>query len=282
MAYARSAVGAYQLWADTVDDQSFTYDNLVLYYKKSMDFTPPDNETRFANATPSYHVSSTAEGGPLAVSYPSYATAFSTWVAKGMAALGLPQTVSAIDGVLSGSGYLLLTVNHPNGHRASAETQFLRPYLDRPNLFLFNGTLAERIIFNSEKVATGVEVTTASTTYTISAAKEVILSAGVFQSPQLLMVSGVGPAALLEEYEIDVVSDRPGVGQGMDDHLFVPVVYPVNLENIAVVTEEIIDEFNNEAIGALTTTGSDYVAFERIPTSLQANWSVETKECKSK
>jgi choline dehydrogenase len=196
-----------------------------------------------------------------------------------MAALGIPQTVSAIDGVLSGSGYLMLTVNHPNGHRASAETQFLRPYLGRPNLFLFNGTLAERVIFNSEKVATGVEVTTDNTTYTISAAKEVIISGGVFQSPQLLMVSGVGPAALLEEYNIPVVADRPGVGQGMDDHLFVPVVYPVNLENIAVVTDEAIEQFNNEAIGPLTTTGSDYVGFERVPHKLRAKWSVETKKC---
>jgi choline dehydrogenase len=282
MAYARSAIGAYQLWADLVDDQTFTYDNLVQYYKKSMDFTPPDAETRFANTTPSYNESSIAEGGPLAVSYPAYGTAWSTWVAKGMAALGIPQTDSAIDGTLSGSAYLMLTINHPNGHRASAATQYLRPYLGRKNLYTFPWTLAERVIFDSDKVAKGVEVTntTSNTTYTISASKEVILSAGVFQSPQLLMVSGVGPKALLEEFDIDVVADLPGVGQGMDDHLYVPVVYPVNLEDISTVTEEEIEEFNNEAIGRLTTTGSDYVAFETIPEALQANWSAETTECK--
>lgn len=279
MAYAHSSVGAYQLLADTVGDQSFTYDNVVPYYKKSMDFTPPDSATRFANTTPSYTAASTAKGGPLAVSYPSYGTAWSTWVAKGMAALGLPQTKSAIDGSLNGSAYLMLTVNHPNGHRVSSETGFLRPYLGRKNLFLFNGTLAERVIFN-KKVATGVEVTADNTTYTLSASKEVILSAGVFQSPQLLMVSGVGPAAVLKEYGIPVVANRPGVGQGMNDHLFVPLVYPVNLKNIEVVTSEVIEEFNDHAIGPLTTTGSDYVGFEKIPQALRANWSAETKECK--
>jgi choline dehydrogenase len=199
MSYTHSSKGAFQLWADTVGDQSYTYENVVSYYRKSMDFTPPDNESRFANATPLYDPADTVTGGPLAVTYPSYATSWGTWVANSMEAAGIGKTDAFINGDLNGSSWVMETINHYNGFRASSESAFLRPYLSRPNLVLFDWSLAERIIFNSRQVATGVQVTTAQATYTFTATKEVIVSAGAFQSPPLLMVSGVGPAALLQQ-----------------------------------------------------------------------------------
>jgi choline dehydrogenase len=280
MAYSHSTVGAFQLWADTVGDQSYTYENVLPYYRKTMNFTIPDSATRLANATPSYNTGDVTYGGPLQVTYPAYAQSWSTWVAKGLAAIGIAPTDSFITGSLNGSAWQLNTVSHTDGHRSSSEVAYLRPVLNRSNLFLFTETMANRIIFNSQKVAQGVEVacSNTNTTYTLSATKEVIVSAGVFQSPQLLMVSGIGPAAVLEEYDIPVIANLPGVGQGMNDHIFVPLTYPTNLTPQGTVTTEIEDEFNEDATGPLTNPGGDYLALEKIPQAYRANWSAETVE----
>ncbi|KAI0481328.1 glucose-methanol-choline oxidoreductase [Xylariaceae sp. FL0804] len=266
MAYARSAKGAYQVWADTVSDQSYTWEQVLPYYLKSMDFTPPDDETRRANATPSYDDAMTNEGGPLDATYPAYAESWSTWVAEGLEDIGVNRTDALIDGSVMGGTWQLLTVDHATGHRASSDTNFLRPVLGRSNLKVFTETMAERIIFDDSKTATGVEVTRNNKTSVIRAKKEVIVSAGVFQSPQLLMVSGVGPRAVLEQYGIDVVADRPGVGQGMKDHIFLVITFEIALPS-----------FVNTATGPLTNPGGDYVGLEKLPASLRSNWSSETK-----
>lgn len=78
--------------------------------------------------------------------------------------------------------------------------------------------MTEKLIFNANKTATGVLVRAAEMPFQINANREVILSAGAFQSPQLLMVSGIGPAATLQRFNIAVVADRPGVGQNMQDN----------------------------------------------------------------
>jgi choline dehydrogenase len=91
--------------------------------------------------------------------------------------------------------------------------------------------MAKKILFTKTK-ATGVQVQSNGATTNLQANKEVIVSAGVFQSPQLLMVSGVGPKATLEKLNIPVVADRPGVGQGMQDHVFFGPSYRVNVPTI--------------------------------------------------
>ena len=281
VAYSRSSKGAFQLFADTVGDQSWTWENVLPFYKKSMDFVPPDASTRFANATPSYTASSTARGGPLDISYPAYAQAWSTWVAKGLAAIGIPQAKSFIDGSLSGSAYQMYTVYHGDGHRSSSDIAYLRPVQKRrTNLVVFTDTLAERVVFDSKKTATGVVVTSGNTTFTLTARQEVILSAGVFQSPQLLMVSGVGPKDVLQKYNIPVVADRPGVGQGMQDHILIPLTYQVNLAGTDPQSPATIADFNDRARGPLTNPGGDFVGLEKIPAAFRANWSSETKSGK--
>lgn len=276
MAYSRSTKGAFQLWADTVGDQSYTWDNVLPYYRRSMNFTPPNAMTRFANATPSYDAAATAQGGPLDITYSAYAESWSTWVARGLAAIGMPGTGALLDGALNGSTWQLYTVDPSTGHRASSATNFLRPALSRPNLFVFTETMAERILFNSNATATGVTVTSGNSTFGITATKEVILSAGVFQSPQLLMVSGVGPRAVLEQHDIPVIADRPGVGQGMLDHMLIPLTYRVNLASIDTTSAEFVREFDTLGTGPVTNAGNDFIGLEKIPASFRANWSSET------
>ncbi|KAI0139590.1 GMC oxidoreductase [Hypoxylon sp. NC0597] len=280
MAYGRTAKGAHQLWADTLGDQSYTYDNMVKYYERTMNFSPPNSQTRLANATPTYDPADTATGGGLDVTFPSYSQSWSTWVAKGLAAIGLSQVESFINGDLLGHSWQMTTITQSNGFRSSSQAGYLRPILGRPNLTVMNGTFAEHIIFNSKKEATGVQVTARGKTSTIAAKKEVILSAGVFQSPQLLMVSGVGPKAQLQKFNIPVVVDLPGVGQGMIDHITVPISYQVGVVTTSTLTgsslTEAIAEFNAHGTGPLSNNGGDYIGMEKAPAEFRANFSAET------
>lgn len=94
---------------------------------------------------------------------------------------------------------------------------------------MFTLTKAKQIIFDSNKNATGVIVKSKLKSFMIGVNREVILSAGAFQSPQLLMVSGIGPAAELKKFRIPIIADRPGVGQNMQDHIFFGPAYRVDL-----------------------------------------------------
>jgi choline dehydrogenase len=113
-----------------------------------------------------------------------------------------------------GSSYILNTIQADSMLRETSETGFLQPALKRSNLVVYTESLATRILFNG-KTAAGIRVDTGGKEYVLSATKEVILSAGAFQSPQLLMVSGIGPAPTLEKFGIPLVADRAGVGQNM-------------------------------------------------------------------
>jgi choline dehydrogenase len=104
-----------------------------------------------------------------------------------------------------------------NGRRWSTANAYLKPALKRQNLTLVRG-LAERVTFENKR-ATGVEIKRGNQTEFISAKREVILAASAFNSPKLLMLSGIGPADHLREHGIDVIADRQGVGANLMDHL---------------------------------------------------------------
>lgn len=216
------SAGSYQMWADQVGDDSYSFENFLPYFQKSQKFTPPDQSRRPANATPRYDPSVLGRDGPLSVIFPNYAGSFGTWVERGFAAVGIGPINGFQSGKLIGFGHPLTTINYDRNVRESSETAFLDPKLDDqdPNLIVFPSTMAKRIIFDSNKKAIGVEVDTGGLKYVLNAAQEVIVSAGSFQSPQLLMVSGVGPAEALNEHGIDVISDLPGVGQNMEVSIF--------------------------------------------------------------
>jgi choline dehydrogenase len=103
------------------------------------------------------------------------------------------------------------------GWRTSASSAFLKPVLHRPNLTLVTGAQVERVTFEGN-VATGVRWAQSGGLHTARAAREVILSAGAIQSPQLLQLSGIGPADLLRQHGIAVVADSHEVGENLQDH----------------------------------------------------------------
>jgi choline dehydrogenase len=120
-----------------------------------------------------------------------------------------------------GVGPYQLTVK--DGKRHSAAAAFLLPILHRPNLTVTTGALVTRLLFEGTR-AVGVEYRHEGTLHQVRVNQEVILSAGAFDSPKLLMLSGIGDARYLQAMEISVVVDLPGVGQNLQDHLLVCVV----------------------------------------------------------
>lgn len=116
-----------------------------------------------------------------------------------------------------GEGFGPMEQTVKNGQRASAANAYLKPALKRSNLDMIR-CFARRIVIENGR-AVGVEIERGSNRETVRARNEVIIAASSINSPKLLMLSGVGPAAHLAEHGIDVVADRPGVGQNLQDHL---------------------------------------------------------------
>jgi choline dehydrogenase len=103
------------------------------------------------------------------------------------------------------------------GRRVSAATAYLKPAMGRPNLEVRTGALTHRVVFDGKR-AVGVDYERGGARVTVGCRREVILSGGTYNSPQLLMLSGIGPAAELIERGISVVADSPGVGRNLSEH----------------------------------------------------------------
>ena len=159
-------------------------------------------------------------------------------------------------------------VTHKNGERHSAAKAYLTPHLGRRNLTVFTEAHTTRILFEGRR-ATGVEFRRAGRIEQIGANHEVLLAAGSLQTPQILMLSGVGPAAELTQLGIGIVHDLPGVGQNLHDHLdAVQVVVAPQLKETFGVTFggiarvlKAIPEWRNHRRGILTTNFAEAGGF---------------------
>ena len=146
-------------------------------------------------------------------------------IIRGAEELGVPRTDDFNSGDQEGVGYFQLFTR--NGWRNSSAVAYLKPVRDRKNLRVETGAHATGLILKGRK-AVGVRYRQNGVMQEVRAAREVILSAGSLQSPQLLQLSGIGPAALLQSHGIDVVHDLPGVGQNLQDHLQFRLMFRVS------------------------------------------------------
>lgn len=142
--------------------------------------------------------------------------------------------------------------------------------------------MAKKILFDQKKTAMGVLLDTEGTQYMLSARKEVILSAGVFGSPQLLMVSGIGPAATLNNLGIQVITDKPGVGQNMQDHIYAGPSYRVNGATLPSLQDpafaaQAAQDYVERAAGIYTNPVTDLLAWEKVPQPLRSTLSNATQ-----
>ncbi|MFB4204523.1 Oxygen-dependent choline dehydrogenase [wastewater metagenome] len=209
MAYVRGNAGDYEGWAEDFDLPGWRYRHALAYFKKAEDFD------QGANA---YHGS----GGPLHVTTGSMENPlYGAFVDAGVAA-GYAHNPDTNGYAQEGLGPMFMTTR--DGRRWSTANAYLRPVMNRDNLTIHINCLTERLHITDGR-AVGVEVYHRGERRTIEADREVLLCAGAINSPQLLMLSGIGPAEQLREHGIEVRQHLPGVGGNLQDHLEVYVQY---------------------------------------------------------
>jgi choline dehydrogenase-like flavoprotein len=159
--------------------------------------------------------------GPLQVADQRQPRAITAAFIAAAAELQIPRNPDFNGALQDGAGLYQVTQFHAGpkkGERCSAAAAYLHPVMQRPNLTVMTGTLAERITLDGRR-ATGLVVRQGREVKTLSARREVIVSLGSFGSPQLLMLSGIGPEDELRHHRIPVAHALPGVGQNLQDHL---------------------------------------------------------------
>ncbi len=163
-------------------------------------------------------------GGPVHIRKPGDPHPTAPAFIEAARQMGFP-IIDDVNGPLRpGAGYINMNIA-ADGTRVSSSRAFLRPNLDRPNLTLLLNTDVTKVLFDGDR-ASGVELVTGDGAKSVSATREVILSAGTIHSPKLLMLSGVGDAAQLQKLGIKPVANLRGVGQNLQDHVLVSgVVY---------------------------------------------------------
>ncbi|MCH2248449.1 MAG: choline dehydrogenase [Cognatishimia sp.] len=205
MVYVRGHAGDYDHWAES-GAQGWSYADVLPYFKRMETWheSGQGGDQDWRGKTGPLHISRGPRDNPLHAAF----------VEAGRQA-GYPVTSDYNGEQQEGFGPMEMTVH--KGRRWSAANAYLKPALKRENCTLVRG-LACRVV-TDEGRATGVEIERNGRKEVIHASGEVILAASSLNSPKLLMLSGIGPAAHLAEHGIDVVADRPGVGQNLQDHL---------------------------------------------------------------
>ncbi|MCY1672874.1 choline dehydrogenase [Novosphingobium sp. SL115] len=208
MTYDRGFHSDYDRWAQA-GNRGWSFADVLPYFRKLESFGPVRN---------AWH----GTDGPIQVTRAGQDHPFARAFIAAGAQAGYPVTDDLNGETRDGFGAVDLTVGR--GRRSSASSAYLRPVLKRANLIVLTQAHSRRIMFDGIR-ATGVVFRKDGTETLASAAREVILSAGTINTPQLLMLSGVGAAAHLAEHGIALVHDLPGVGQGLQDHLAAHVKY---------------------------------------------------------
>jgi choline dehydrogenase len=176
---------------------------------------------------------------------------------RGCGDLGIPPNDDFNGPSQEGAGYLQLTTRH--GRRCSAAVAYLHPARGRSNLSVETGAHAEAVIFEGRR-ANGVRYRRGGQPFSARARREVILAAGALQSPQLLQLSGIGPGALLQEHGIPVLAGLAGVGENLQDHLALRLMYKCTKP---VTTNDDLKNLWRKAL-----TGMRYVFLRRGPMAI--------------
>ena len=246
--YVRGQHEDYDRWRQH-GNSGWGYDDVLPYFKKAED------QQRGADA---FH----GTGGPLPVSDLIHADPLSEAFIAAAAETGIPNNPDFNGASQEGAGFFQTTTRQ--GRRASSAVAYLRPAKTRKNLHVETSALAQRIVFDGRK-ALAVEYRQAGGLRTARARKEILISSGAYNSPQLLQLSGVGPAELLRKHGIDVVLDAPGVGHDLQDHMQVRVV-------MRCAKRITLNDIVNHPLRRILA-GARYAAFRRGPLTIAAGTS---------
>ena len=201
--YTRGHAKDYDAWASEEGCEGWSYPEVLAYFKRA-----EDNQ-RFLNA---FH----GDGGPLGVSMPIAPLPICDAYFKAAQQMGIPYNDDINGAHQEGVGFYQLTQR--NAKRSSTASAYLSPVRARRNLSVRTGVLVTRVIVENGR-ATGVEIAEKGSRTTLRADREIVLTAGAFGSPKLLMQSGIGPADHLKSVGVPVLHDLPGVGSNLQDHL---------------------------------------------------------------
>ncbi len=209
MVYCRGHRDDYDLWAAR-GNPGWDYASVLPFFKRA-----ENSECMGANAF-------RGVGGPLNVAYLRSPSPLNDAFMAACVSQGVPRNPD-YNGAQQ-DGCWPSQVTQINGERCSAAKAYLTPHLKRANLSVITGAQATRIVFDGKR-AVGVAYQKDHQAMTVHAHREVLLSSGAYGSPQLLMLSGVGPAAHLRQHGIAVVHNLPGVGQNLQDHVTANLVW---------------------------------------------------------
>jgi choline dehydrogenase-like flavoprotein len=253
MIYVRGNRADYDEWAAGGAD-GWSYEEVLPYFKRS-----EDNE----RGADEFH----GVGGPMAVSDSRAMSPLIETMIEASVLAGHDHNPDFNGAVQDGVGRFQLTQR--NGLRCSTAEAFLHPAEARPNLDVFTDAMALRILFEGTR-AVGVEVARDGKVEEIRAERDVILSAGAFQSPVLLMLSGIGPAEDLAPYGIEVRENLP-VGHNLQDHCMAQLNYETDEQSLfGAFTPENFALLDAEGRGPLTSNIPEAGAFFRSRPELAA------------
>jgi len=253
MCYMRGHPSDYDRW-EKLGNPGWSFRDLLPYFKRSQ------NQERGAS---DLH----GVGGPLNVADLRHPNVLSrTFIQAGIQA-GLPFN-DDFNGVEQ-EGVGLFQVTQKNGRRCSAAASYLKQAKNRPNLTVITGAHARHVLFEGKRAA-GVEYVKDGKIEQVRASGEVLLSAGAIQSPQLLMLSGVGERAQLEAARIAVHTELPGVGKNLQDHLDVIVTdscrkavsWGITVKNILMGAWNLLN-YALRGNGVFTTNGAEGCGFAK-------------------
>ncbi|KAJ6615996.1 hypothetical protein B0H10DRAFT_2190748 [Mycena sp. CBHHK59/15] len=220
--FPRAGQEQYDAWGQLNNDSSWTWSNLLPFFKKSELFTPP-NASQTASGV-RYVSSVHGFSGQVKVGYPNLFFTQSALWRKAAEGLGFPTSPDLANGDPHAVGIPPNSIDAANNTRCSAVCAYYTPFADRPNLVVITNATVSRILWapftpgeNSNLTATGVEYILNNQTQTISVSKEVILSAGTIGSPKVLELSGVGNSTILTAAGVTPVLDLPTVGENLAD-----------------------------------------------------------------
>ncbi|KAF9069537.1 hypothetical protein BDP27DRAFT_1363238, partial [Rhodocollybia butyracea] len=244
MLYQRPTVGSLQLWADSVQDQSYNWHNFLPYFQKSLEYNPD---------------AFIPTGGPLQVSFPDYAQPFSSYLPSGFDEIGISPAVDFSSGTLKGAQYCPMTIDPDGSFRASSQETYLTASMNCTNLKVFDLTMAKKILFDTpEKTRSVFRLTTPNSH------------------------SGIGPSTTLKKLRIPVIVDNVNVGQNMWDHVLAAVTFPIATDSAtrfvngltgsqdAVYQAESVARWETNGTGPLSNNNADFLAWEKFPDSLDS------------
>nr|WP_298373039.1 GMC family oxidoreductase N-terminal domain-containing protein [uncultured Halomonas sp.] len=283
MIYMRGQARDYDQWAELTGDDAWNWQNSLPDFMAHEDHYRLDDGATPETKTGDRFAQMHGSGGEWRIEKQRLSWEILEAFAKAAGEAGFERTEDFNTGDNAGVGYF--EVNQRSGWRWNTSKAFLRPVKDRSNLTVWTGAQVERLIFDATEeggtrcvgavLHRGSKSGKSSETTTVRANREVILSAGAIGSPQILQLSGIGPAALLEEQGIAVVQDAPGVGENLQDHLQIRTVFKVrSVKTLNVLTNSLFGkvkiglEYLLRRTGPMSMAPSQLGAFTRSDQSL--------------